>query len=177
MKKNFSTRRLVTCAALIALAYVLNNFMPKIKMPYGGSITLCSMFFIYVASYLYGPKTGIFAAVCYGILDLLISPSVYHPLQVILDYPLAFGMLGVGGFACKGKYSLQKGYIAGVLGRLLMCMISGAVFFAEYAPAGKNPWIYSLEYNAGYMIPEAIITLVLISIPTVYKAINRFKEI
>lgn len=175
MKKTFSTKTIVVCGSMLAIAFITNNLLPKIRMPYSGSITLFSMFFIYISSYLYGSKVGIITAVCYGILDLLISPSILHPLQVILDYPISFGMLGLGGIFCKGKYALQKGYIAGCIGRLLTSAVSGWLFFAEYAPAGQHPLVYSLLYNAGYILPEMILTLMVISLSVVKNAIDEMK--
>ena len=175
MKKTFSTKVIAVCGSMLAIAFVVNNLLPKIKMPYGGSITLFSMFFIYIAAYLYGPKVGIITAVGYGILDLLVNPSILHPIQVLVDYPLAFGMLGVGGLFCKGKFPMQTGYVAGCLGRLIMTTLSGFLFFAEYAPAGQHPLVYSLSYNAGYIIPEMIITVIVISMPVVKNAINKMK--
>ncbi len=176
MQKKIPASQLTVCSALIALAFVLNNLLPKIPMPYGGSITLFAMFFIYLSSYLFGPYTGTFAAVAYGLLDLIIKPSVIHPIQLLLDYPVAFGMLGFGGIFCKGKYALQKGYMAGCLGRLLAVTVSGAVFFGSYAPVGQSAFVYSLTYNASYIIPEMIVTLAVISVPALRNAVDTVKK-
>lgn len=176
MKKKIPASQLTVCSALIALAFVLNNLLPKIPMPYGGSITLFSMLFIYLSAYFFGPYTGTFAAVAYGLLDLLIKPSIVHPIQLLLDYPIAFGMLGFGGIFCKGRYGFQKGYLAGCIGRLLAVTVSGAVFFGSYAPVGQNAFVYSLGYNATYIIPEMIITLVVMSVPAFRNAIDSVKK-
>lgn len=176
MNKTFSTKTLAVCGGMLSIAFITNNLLPKIHLPYSGSITLFSMFFIYVSSYLYGAKIGTITAVCYGFLDLIISPSILHPLQVLADYPIAFGMLGVGGIFCKGKFALQKGYIFGCFGRLAMTSLSGYCFFAEYAPVGQHPLVYSLCYNASYILPEMLITLIVISMPVIKNALNKIKN-
>ena len=95
--------------------------------------------------------------------------------QVLFDYPFAFGALGLSGFFCDRKYGLQLGYITGVLGRFLFSTLSGVIFFAAYAPEGMNPWVYSALYQGSYLGAEGIITLILISLPPVVKALNTVK--
>ena len=175
MKKTSTAKQLALSGVFIAMAFVLNNFT-KIHMPFGGAITLFSMFMIFLPGYCFGWKMGTLAAVAYGLMDLLFGPTIVHPLQVLLDYPLAFGMLGFGAFFCTGKFDIQKGYIAGVIGRLIMSTISGAVFFAEYAPVGQNAWMYSLTYQITYLGPEAAVTLILLCIPAVTKMVRDLKK-
>ena len=95
---------------------------------------------------------------------------------MLTDYPLAFGALGLSGFFYKKKNGLIKGYIAGVLGRYFFAFLSGLIFFAVYAEgSGMSAPIYSLAYNGFYLIPEAIITLIIIALPPVANALNRIK--
>ena len=175
MKKTSTAKQLALSGVFIAMAFVLNNFT-KIHMPFGGAITLFSMFMIFLPGFCFGWKTGTLAAVAYGLLDLLFGPTIVHPVQVLLDYPLAFGMLGFGSIFCTGRFDLQKGYLAGVLGRLIMSTISGAVFFGQYAPVGQSAWIYSLTYQITYLGPEAVVTLILICIPVVARMIRDLKK-
>lgn len=170
-----NVKRLVYCAIAIALATV-TSFMKLTSLPFGGSITMFSMFFICLTGYLYGLKTGLMTGVSYGILQLIMDPYIYVPVQVLLDFPLAFGALGLSGLFWKSRYGLVKGCVTGMLGRYLCHVISGYVFFAEYAPAGMNPMIYTLGYNLTYILPEMIATLILISIPSVVKALNQVKR-
>ena len=90
--KKMSTKQLVYCAIAMALA-VVTSFIKFGSLPFGGSITLFSMFFICYIGYLYGPRIGITTGIAYGILQLIIGPYIYSPLQLIFDYPLAFGAL------------------------------------------------------------------------------------
>ena len=91
---------------------------------------------------------------------------------MLFDYPFAFGALGLSGFFSNRKYGLQIGYTVGVLGRFVFSTLSGAIFFAAYAPEGMNPWVYSSLYQGTYLGTEGIVTLVIISLPPVTKALN-----
>ena len=95
---------------------------------------------------------------------------------MFLDYPLAFGALGLAGFFANKKHGLQIGYLVGVFGRYIFAVISGVVFFAASAPEGTPALIYSLGYNASYLVPEAIATLIVISLPPVAKALTQVKK-
>ncbi|MCI8275627.1 MAG: energy-coupled thiamine transporter ThiT [Lachnospiraceae bacterium] len=173
--KRLEAKELVFCAMAIALS-TATSFIKFAKLPYGGSATLFSMLFVSLTGYFYGPKTGLTAGVSYGILQLIIDPYIYAPLQVLFDYPLAFGALGLSGFFHNRKHGLVTGYAIGVIGRYLFHVISGYVFFAAYAPEGMNPLIYTLGYNLTYILPELIITAVLLSLPAVKKAIGQVKR-
>ena len=172
--KKMSAKQLTFCAVAMALALV-TSFIKVASLPMGGSITLFSMFFMCFIGYLYGPKLGIMTGVAYGILQLIIEPYIYAPLQVLLDYPLAFGALGLSGFFSKKKFGLTTGVIVGILGRYICHVISGYVFFASYAPEGMNPMIYTLGYNATYIVPELIATVIVVSLPPVMKALKYVK--
>lgn len=160
-KKAFDTKQLVFCSVSIAIATV-TSMLKLYEFPFGGSVTLLSMFFICFVGYLYGPAAGILTGFAHGVLQLLIDPYIVFPLQVLVDYPLAFGALGLSGFFWKSKYGLIKGYITGVLGRYVFAVLSGWLFFGTYAWEGWDPLPYSLAYNGAYIFTEMGITLVLI---------------
>ena len=92
------------------------------------------------------------------------SMSIVHPLQVLLDYPVAFAMMGLGALVRKqsklGMFKLPVAVLIAALGRYVCAVVSGAVFFAEYA-GDMNPWIYSLTYNVSYLSPDALLAMVL----------------
>lgn len=169
-----NTKQLVFCAVAMALA-MITSYIKFGSLPFGGSITLFSMFFISFVGYLYGPSVGITTGLAYGILQLITEPYIYHPLQVLLDYPLAFGMLGLAGFFCAKKHGLVTGYVVGVFGRYLCHVLSGYIFFADYAPEGMNPLLYTLGYNATYLVPELAATVVILFVPAVIKGLGRVK--
>ncbi len=171
--KKMNVKTLSFAAIMIAVAFVINNLLPHIPMPYGGSATFFSMFFLFLIGYVYGPKIGIIAGMAFGLLNLAIYPYALHPMQVLLDYPLAFGMLGLGGFFRNQKGGMITGYIIGVFGRFVMSFLSGVIFFAAYAPEGMNVIWYSIVYNATYLGIEAIATIIVIALPAVRNAIDR----
>ena len=174
-RKKMSAKQLAFCAVALALAMV-TSMIKIFRFPFGGSVTLFSMLFICLIGYFYGPGTGILTAVAYGVLQFILGPYIYTPIQVIVDYPLAFGALGFAGLFWKSRNGLLKGYIIGVVGRWVFSVISGWVFFGEYAWDGWAALPYSLCYNGAYIFAEAIITIILISIPPVKKAINYVKK-
>lgn len=172
---NKSTKRLVYSALGIAIALV-TSYIKLWEMPMDGSVTLLSMFFICLIGYWFGAGYGIITGVAFGLLQFILNPYMVSIPQVLLDYPLAFGALGLAGFFRNGKYGMQLGYIIGVIGRFIFSTLSGVIFFADYAPEGMNPWIYSMSYQGAYLGAEMVLTLVVISIPAVSKALSRVKE-
>lgn len=173
-KVKTGTRRMVFAAMAMALAYV-TSFIKIIHMPMGGSVTFFSMFFITLIGYWYGLRTGITAALAYGLLQLVVDPYILSVPQVFCDYIFAFGALGLSGIFHNAKHGMVKGYIIGVIGRFVFAFLSGFIFFGDYAPEGMNPAIYSFTYNGAYIFAEAGITAVLLLIPAVSKALNRVK--
>lgn len=173
--RQVKTKQLVFCSVSIALATVA-SFIKLASLPFGGSITLFSMLFVSLIGYFYGAKTGLITGIAYGILQLITGPYIYAPLQVLLDYPLAFGALGLSGFFQNKKHGLVIGYVAGVVGRYLCHVISGYIFFAEYAPEGMNPFLYTLGYNLTYILPEMLLTIVVLYTPAVCRAVGQVKK-
>ncbi len=154
--------RVLTEAALaIALAFVL-GLIKIFEMPFGGSISL-EMVPLILLALRQGPLVGVVAGAAYGLLDLA-TPPVFavHPVQVILDYPLAFGVLGLAGFFQPTVRGAVIGTVVAVFARFACHFASGIIFFATYAPEGWNPYIYSAAYNAGYLVPSLIVTLVVV---------------
>jgi thiamine transporter len=88
-------------------------------------------------------------------------------LCVLLDYVIAFTVIGSASlfsklFGQKNQILRLTGYGMGAVIvcvlRYISSVLSGGILWGSYAPEGMNPWIYSLVYNAGYMIPNAILT-------------------
>ena len=155
---NFSTKIIAEIVIFVALATILSMF--KIfDMPYGGSVTLASMVPILWLTLRRGPTVGLFSATLYGVVQLAFGPYIVHPAQVLLDYPIAFGMLGVAGFFQKRPFI---GVSLGTLGRFVAHFISGILFWYMYAPEGMDPIVYSAVYNGGYMLVEFVISLYVI---------------
>lgn len=100
--KKMSAKQLVFCAVAVALAFV-TSYLKLFTMPWGGSVTLCSMLFIVLTANWYGPKTGVMVGLAYGILQFIQEPYVLSFFQVCCDYVLAFAALGVAGFFAKSS--------------------------------------------------------------------------
>lgn len=153
---------LVETAVAVALAYVL-GMIKLFQMPYGGSISL-EMLPILVLAFRRGAPTAILAGLVYGLLNLMLDGLqwIVHPLQLILDYPLPFALLGIAGFWPRHPY---LGTIAGTFGRFLSHFISGFVFWGAYgAEYGLSPVAYSFFYNILYVGPELIIAILLVKL-------------
>ncbi len=171
-------KQLVFSAAALALATVISTVVKLPSLPNGGSVTLFSMLIVCLIGYWYGPAIGICAAVAYGFLQLIIGPYIFHPVQVLLDYPLAFGALGLSGLFCGKKNGLLTGYCVGVLGRFLFHMISGLLFFTSYVDGfqGNVAAIWaSTAYNLSYILPEAVITILVLALPPIRNMMGQLK--
>ena len=176
-KAKFKTKHLVFSAVAMALA-MITSFLKLFEAPMGGSVTLFSMLFICCIGYWYGLRTGIMTGVAYGLLQLISDPYIISLPQMITDYLLAFGALGLSGIFCNKKNGLVKGYIVGVLGRYLFAFLSGLIFFGMYAEgSGMSAPVYSLAYNGSYLGCEAAITLIVLAIPAVNKAFAQVKQL
>ena len=178
-KKRMSTKQLVFCAAAMALAFI-TSYIKIWNMPWGGSVTLCSMLFIVLAANWYGAGTGIFVGLAYGILQFIQEPYVLSFFQVCCDYILAFAALGVAGFFAKKKHGLLKGYIAAVLARGAFHALGGYLYWMDYMPDNfpkALASLYPILYNYSFLLLEAVITIIIISIPAVAKGLNRIKKL
>ncbi|GAB6107708.1 energy-coupled thiamine transporter ThiT [Fusibacter bizertensis] len=164
-KSSISTKMLVEGAMMIAIATVL-SFL-KMKTPLwvnGGSVTAGSMIPLLVFAYRWGGTKGMFVGAVYGIIQFMIEPYAAHPLSVILDYPLAFAMIGTFGYFANKKSTTAQVAVAATIAlgmRFMAHFLSGFIFFASYAPEGTNPVVYSLIYNGSYMVPELVISTVI----------------
>ena len=178
VKKKMGTRQLVFCAMAIALAYV-TSYLKLFSLPWGGSVTLCSMLFIVLIGNWYGVQTGIFAGLAYGIMQFLQEPYVLSFFQVCCDYILAFAALGVAGFFAKSSHGLLKGYIAAVIARGAFHALGGYLYWMDYMPENfpqSLKAVYPIVYNYSFLLAEAVITVIIISIPAVVKGLGQVKK-
>ncbi|KAF5045565.1 hypothetical protein SDC9_153503 [bioreactor metagenome] len=174
-KKKNDVSVLVKSAILMGVAFVLNQ-VTLFRMPQGGSITAFSMFALFLVGYLFGPRQGILAGMAYGLLDLVINPYVIHPIQIFMDYPLAFGAIGIGAILRETKQGMITGYLVGVLGRYLVTVVSGIIFWGMYAAEGFSAVSWSFFYNMTYMLPEAVATVAILLIPQVRQFFEKYKQ-
>jgi len=144
---------------------------------------------VILIAFRYGGVWGLFAGLVHGVIQLLLdvgamatwglSPAVFAG-SVILDYLLAFGLLGVAGFFRGKKLGPQLGTSAAITLRFACHFFSGFILFGYFAE-DMAPVLYSLAYNGAYMLPELIVTLIIVTVlqrfPNVYGYIDpRHKE-
>ena len=157
------TKILTFGAMCIALSFIL-SYVKLFARPQGGSVTAASMLPVLFFAFIAGPKAGFIAGTTYGFLQFIQEGYAAHWISIILDYPLAFACLGLVAFAPKAIKSIEARFIFGtfiaIAGRSISHVLSGAIFFAEYA-GDQNPWVYSMVYNASYLGAELIITVIL----------------
>ncbi|MBE6547285.1 MAG: energy-coupled thiamine transporter ThiT [Ruminococcaceae bacterium] len=167
-------------AVMIALAFVLELLCVWLNaatgvsalLPFGGTITV-SMLPIAYYSFRRGIGWGVGVGLIYSFLQMMLG--FYVPpantwwavaLCVLLDYVIAFSVVGMANLFVKpfGKHRLVGygvGAVAVCLIRFVCSFLSGVILWGSYAPEGMNVWLYSLVYNASYMIPNAILTGIL----------------
>ncbi|GHU71909.1 hypothetical protein AGMMS49992_06780 [Clostridia bacterium] len=177
-RKELRSPRILAIGALcVALAFVL-HCVKLFSMPQGGSVTPASMLPILAFAYYFGLAPGVLAGVAFGLLNLLYSPDILSFWQVMLDYPIAFGILGLAalfrGWRDDGGFLV--GILVGVVGRFICAILAGVVFWYEYAGA-QNPLIYSIIYNGSYLLPEMIICVAVAAIPGVRSMLKRIATV
>ncbi len=162
----FNTRVLVEGALCAALAIVL-SYVRIFRMPQGGSVTLENVPLL-IFALRHGIKAGVGVGALAGVLQMILNGYVVHPAQAFLDYPLAFGALGLAGALSSPQW---RGIVVGTAARLACHVASGVIFFASYAPEGQHPLLYSLGYNGSYMVVNMILSLIVISL--IWKRLPR----
>ena len=174
--KSYSrTRTLVECALMIAVGTVLAQ-IKIFEMPFGGSVTLVSMLPFILVSFRHRVKWGLATGFVNSLLQMLLG--FYAPPAgtvaafvgvVLLDYVLAFTLLGLAGVIAKPFKNHLLGVAAGTAAvcviRFLCSFLSGALLWGSYQESyewarGMSVWLYSFIYNGSYMLPELLITTV-----------------
>lgn len=163
MNKKMTTQMVVEGGVLIALAFILSQF--KIfTMPQGGSITPGSMVPIILFALRWGPKPGVTMAITYGIIQFVLGPKwSFHPVSILFDYVIAYGCLGFAGALGSEVKKAFPGIILAILGRLVCTIISGIIVWHSYTPEGMSVIRYAVGYNSSYMIPELVLTTLVIA--------------
>lgn len=189
--RNSKIRMITESAIMIALAVVL-SMITILKLPQGGSITAASMVPLLIISYRYDYKWGFLTAFVYSLVCMVmgfypppVATFVNYLLVILLDYVLAFSVIGLASFfskAIKGNRVLSIGFgsFVAVFCRLVCHVLSGVVIWNEYCPEGMSVWAYSIGYNGSYMFCETIVsTVVMCLLASVldFKTLKRPKKI
>ena len=162
--RNKSVQILVESGAMVALA-VLFDFLKIYQLPNGGSVTLGSMVPIMFLAWRRGVRVGVAAGCVFGFIGFIIKPYYLHWIQFFVDYLLAFGVIGIVGFWRQKQSTVSIAIaviFAGTL-RYLVHVASGVLFWMEGLDT-TAAIIGSLQYNATYMVPEIIISVVVMTV-------------
>ncbi|MBR2926059.1 MAG: energy-coupled thiamine transporter ThiT [Clostridia bacterium] len=180
MHNKQTVNRLTTTAMMLAIAVVLAvtcQLIPFLNLPFGGGFTIASMLPIVLVSYLYGVPWGLFAALTYSFLqilmDLMLGPggstimALFMPTSddfmgyfaaiaiLLLDYLVAYTVLGLGGIfrtRIKNKtLALCLGAAVALSLRYLVHILSGYIFYGAWAE-----WFFSQE---GFPLGEKILQI------------------
>jgi len=169
----FETKVLTEIAVLAALSGVLYTIRPWTN-PFGGSITLGSMVPVMWLSLRRGAYAGFAAAVIYGLLGLLIDVAFLGPAaviasapQAIVEYPIAFGIIGLTGmFRKKSVFHAILGSGIAVFIRFLIHYTVGVLvwWYVYPFPVEYGRYLWPLVYNGSFLLPEYIISAIVLSI-------------
>ena len=159
-----ATKSIAFAGVSVALSFAL-SYIKLFSLPQGGSVTLASMLPLIIYAYIFGARKGLFAGVIYGVLQCLQSPQIYQPMQVLLDYPIAFGAIGLAGIV-KNLNFLKTPLVKFIFGASLACIgryvahfISGYYVFSSWAMEGYSALSWSLVYNL-FVVAELAVILV-----------------
>ncbi|MBO6159654.1 MAG: energy-coupled thiamine transporter ThiT [Firmicutes bacterium] len=171
-KNDRTTRRLVISAMLIAIATVL-SLVKIVDLPYGGSVSLGSMLPIVIIAYRYGTPWGLLCGLIHGLIQLALGANTLSYVTgaasviavIMLDYLVAFGVIGFAGLTRKGSANQSAAFLSGSLIacflRYVCHVISGCTVWAGLSIPTGAAFQYSLIYNATYMLPETLVLLII----------------
>lgn len=151
------------CGMLLAVAMAL-SYVRLIRLPSGGSVSLGPLPLLLIGAR-HGTITGILSGLLFGLLSLARQPFIVHPLQFILDYPLAYAALGLAGSIrwTTGLKAAMAITIASII-RLHFHVIAGALFFVTDRETVSSALMVAYAYNLSYLVPEAIICTIIAAI-------------
>ena len=175
--KHLRVRALCEGAIMVALATAL-SYVTIGKLPNGGSFDLAMLpIFLYCARW--GCGESFLAALAYGLLQIVVdSAYAWGPRSLLLDFVLAYGVLGVASLFRKLKGGIFIGTAVGCVCRFLVHFISGVTIYRIYAPTElfnttfTNPWLYSAVYNGSYVGIDMVLCLVVFGV--LYKPLKKY---
>ena len=159
-----NTKTMIVIALFAACTFILSKIQ-LIQYPQGGGINLLSSIPILMIGLLYGPVTGMTCGLVAGLISLIGGAYIIHPAQFLLDYILPTMLLGVSGlFGCETKKKIFLGCLIAVLLKQTAHILSGCVFFAEYAWDGWNPIAYYIVYNLSGTGVEGLLSSIVLTV-------------
>lgn len=163
-KFKLNTKTMIVVALFAAFSLVLSKIQ-LIQYPQGGGINLLSSLPILMIGLLYGPITGMTCGLVAGLISLIGGAYIIHPAQFLLDYILPTMLLGVSGvFGSDSKRNIFIGCLIAVLLKQTAHILSGCIYFGEYAWEGWDPLPYSIVYNLSGTGVEGLLSSIVLTI-------------
>ena len=163
-RRHSNTIIMIEGALCIALAFVFSK-INLLEMPQGGSVDF-ELVPLILFAYRRGFKWGVLTGALMGFIKILLGAYFFNVAQVILDYPLAYAFVGF----CAAHPAII-GLILAAIGHTGCSVLSGVLFFAEYAPEGQSPFMYSLLYNGPVLGAKYIVSWIVAMI--LWKVLER----
>ena len=162
-KFKLDTKTMIMISLFAACSVVLSK-IKLIQYPQGGGIDLLSSLPILMIGLLYGPITGMTCGLIAGLIGLMGSAYIIHPAQFLLDYILPTMFLGLSGlFGSNNKKNIFVGCLLAVILKNIAHILSGCIYFGEYAWEGWNPLAYSIVYNLSGTGLEGLLSVIVLT--------------
>ncbi|WP_280769034.1 energy-coupled thiamine transporter ThiT [Salipaludibacillus daqingensis] len=158
--------------SIMASLAVILDLMTLLRFwPQGGSVSL-AMVPIIIMAFRRGVKAGVLTGLIFGSINMMYNSFIVHWLQALLDYPIAFAVVGLAGvFAIKESQTKGRkammivfGVILGVGLRFVSHFTAGVIWFGEFAPEGTPVAAYAFTYNLSYLFPSLLVCLAVVII-------------
>ncbi len=171
------TRALTEGALMVAAATAL-SYVKLLELPQGGSVCIGMLpIFLYCARW--GARESFLVSFAHGLLQLIFDGAyAWGPTSMLLDYVLAFGVLGVACLFRKLKGGVFIGTVVGCACRFVIHFISGVTIYRIYEPTElfntvfANPYLYSAVYNGSYVLIDMVLCLVITAL--LYRPLSRY---
>ena len=160
------TKNIAYASICIATSFAL-SYVKLFSLPQGGSVTLVSFLPLMLYSYMFGVRKGVLAGVIYGILQFIQSPWFAHPMQFLIEYPVAFCTVGLAGILHEREILDNKMPIQFLIGGIIVAIfryichvIAGTFIWGIGNDLGQVPLLYSLAYNSFVFVDMAFTIVV-----------------
>ena len=171
------TRMLCEGAIMIALSLIL-GLLKVFELPQAGSVSL-EMLPLLLFCVRWGMGGGFIACFAFGILQVFVQGAIsWGWASILLDYVVAFGVMGIAGLGKNHKYGIFWGSVLGGVARFIIHFISGITIYKIVAPTElfgtvfDNAALYSAVYNGSYVTIDVILCLVIFGL--LYKRLNKY---
>ena len=175
--KNNALRALTEGGIMVAAATAL-SYLKLFELPQGGSVCI-GMLPIFLYCVRWGLKDGLLCSLAYGILQLIFDGAyAWGWTSMLLDYVVAFTVLGFAGLFARQKYGVFVGTVVGCLLRFIVHFISGVTIYRIYEPVDlfnttfANPYLYSAAYNGSYVAIDMVLCLAIFAL--LYKPMKKY---